>query len=165
MKRFIYTVDDIDTTSFLYSYHDFLKYFRDLLESEQEIVSNQSDHVEKVMVTSNFDRGVKALKKRHKQQELDKLKEIIDKLLRYQITSQYRNHPLVNSKAGLNDIHVSGDIILLYKYSTDSEMLTISLKLADLSNHRDLQRKANKKYAYTREYEVGDDFDSKEILD
>ena len=94
--------------------------------------------VNKVVRTSSFKRGVKALAKDHKQKELNKLEEIIRKLCNFEITSGYKNHPLVGAEDA-KELHISGDILLVYRYVDGN--LIISLELLDLLNHKELKRK------------------------
>lgn len=108
--------------------------------------------VNKIIVTRSFENAVKALKKKHKSNTLNELYDVVDKLSKYEITSQKSNHPLKDME-GHKDIHLEGgNLILLYKYEDD--VLTIALKLQDLVNHTSLKNYTKKKLnAPTKEFD------------
>lgn len=93
--------------------------------------------VNKIVTTSKYDRALRKLEKKHRYKSLKKLKDIVDKLSRFEISSQYKNHPLKNAN-GVNDIHIENDLILLYRY--DGDILFIELKLFDVVNHNELNK-------------------------
>lgn len=97
--------------------------------------------VSKIIYTSQFQRSFKKLKKQHKTKAIIKIEETIKKLANFEITTEQRNHKLQGTD--LNDIHIEGDIILLYKY--EDELLTITLLIKDIVNHKELQRGINMK--------------------
>ena len=95
--------------------------------------------VDKIIRTSQFNRAYKKLKKDHKEDIIKDINKIVDRLANFEITSQKRNHPLKGKKnKGLEDIHIRGDVILLYKY--ESNILTITLVLENIVNHDELKR-------------------------
>ena len=101
--------------------------------------------VNRVLLTTQFLSGVKALRKAHKNEELEKLNQIIQDLENVNVTTAYCNHPLTNNDAKLNDIHISGDVILLYRYETDIDnnlILTVSLRLDNITDHKKLNQDA-----------------------
>ena len=57
----------------------------------------------------------------------------VEKLRTFQITKQQSNHKLKGNKSKYNDIHIRGDIVLLYKYINDD--IYIDLELKDLTDH------------------------------
>lgn len=83
--------------------------------------------VNRVAYTGQFKKNVKKLKKEHEQKIIDELKNTIQKLINGEISSQKSNHPLKDAN-GLKDIHITGNVLLLYKYS-DERILTITLIL------------------------------------
>ena len=91
--------------------------------------------VDRVIETSSYKRGYKALKKKHRNDVLEDLETIIGKLIRFEITSQYHNHPLKGIKDA-KDIHVRENVLLLYRYEDNA--LLIDLILLDLLDHDDL---------------------------
>lgn len=64
---------------------------------------------------------------------VEKLDSIIKDLIYFKITKQYDNHPLKGNKKGYWDLHVAGDVILIYRYIGDS--LELDLELTDLTDH------------------------------
>lgn len=99
--------------------------------------------VNRVAYTGQFKKNVKKLKKEHKQKIIDELKNTIQKLINGEISSQKSNHPLKNAN-GLKDIHITGNVLLLYKYS-DEGILTITLILHNIGNHDQLNQQTNHK--------------------
>ena len=95
--------------------------------------------VDNVYLTQKFKDGVKQLRKDHRTKELEKLNEIIKELETFSVGKKYKNHSLGNHTF---DLHVTGDIVLLYRYLED-EMLILSLELSDLVNHKELNREYN----------------------
>ena len=90
-----------------------------------------------IVTTPRYLRSLKKLKKQHKTKTIRKLEETINKLANFQITTQQHNHPLQDSD--INDIHIEGDVILLYRYIGDG--IVLDLELTDLANHDQLNRK------------------------
>ena len=66
-----------------------------------------------IFQTSLYSKNYKKLIKQHRYDVVDKVDEVVEKLSRGEISSQYHNHPLTNLK--VNDIHITGDVILLYR--------------------------------------------------
>lgn len=90
-----------------------------------------------IVETKQFKEGVKQLVKKHKTDTINNLYDIINDLCNFRITTQYKNHKLVNIDAYELHVNNEGDVLLLYKYSGDA--LIISLNLIDLTNHRKLK--------------------------
>ena len=90
-----------------------------------------------IVTTPRYLRSLKKLKKQHKTKTIRKLEETINKLANFQITTQQHNHPLQDSD--INDIHIEGDVILLYRYIGDG--IVLDLELTNLVNHDSLNRK------------------------
>ena len=95
-----------------------------------------------IVETSGFKKGVKKLKKEHRDDVIKDLKKIIKDLSEFKISSQKKNHPLKNM-GDVKDIHVRGDIILLYRYVDNA--LIIDLELLDLVSHKELKNPKKKK--------------------
>ena len=99
---------------------------------------NKKPTVDKIVSTTQFARGVKQLKSKHKNKELAKLTRIVDNLKHFKITTASHNHSVGN---GVYDIHISGDIVLLYRYNGD--ILMLELELNNLADHKNLSDKIN----------------------
>ena len=94
------------------------------------------DHVDKVVTTSLYDKSYKKLVRDHKKDIVEDIDKTVDDLIYYRIDTQKSNHPLTNLKT--NDLHIRGDVLLLYKYGYST--LTISLVLLDLTDHKKLKK-------------------------
>ena len=90
-----------------------------------------------IVATKKYTRALKKLQAQHKSDIIRKLHDVIDDLANLRITTQNRNHKLKDSD--LNDIHISGDVILLYRYVGDS--IILELELNNIVNHDELNRK------------------------
>lgn len=90
--------------------------------------------IRRVIEESGYKKGIKKLIKKHLIEELKDVIEIKEKLKRFEIPSQYRNHPLNGEWKGYNELHVRDDLLLIYKYINDD--LYIDLELKDLTNHK-----------------------------
>ena len=88
-----------------------------------------------VVTTPQYQKALKKLKKQNKTETIKKLDEIIGKLARFEITTEYKNHKLKGTD--VYDLHVEPDLILLYRYVGNA--IVISLELADLVNHDKLK--------------------------
>lgn len=90
--------------------------------------------IRRVIEESGYKRGIKKLIKKHRIEELRDVIEIKEKLKRFEISKQYRNHPLNGEWKGYNELHVRDDLLLIYRYVDDD--LYIDLELKDLTNHK-----------------------------
>lgn len=90
-----------------------------------------------IVSTPRYRRALKKLKKDHKVKIIKKLEETIKKLANFEITTEQRNHKLEGTD--IYDIHIEGDVILLYRYL--GEAIIIDLELTDIVNHDELNRK------------------------
>ena len=88
-----------------------------------------------ILMTPQFKQAFKLLKKKNQNAVLKDLIITIEQLANFEITTQKSNHPLSD---GINDLHIRGDIILLYRYQGSG--LIIDLKLLNLTDHKQLQR-------------------------
>ena len=100
---------------------------------------DKSNKVNKVITTKQYDRAYNKLKKDHRNDVIKDINETVDNLIYFNVSTQKSNHPLKG--LDVNELHIRGDVLLLYRYSNN--ILTISLNLIDLTNHRELK---NKKY-------------------
>ena len=88
-----------------------------------------------VLMTPQFKQAFKLLKKKHQNNVLKDIIKVIEQLVSFEITTQKSNHPLSD---GINDLHIRGDIILLYRYQGYG--LIIDLNLLNISDHKELQK-------------------------
>ena len=114
----------------------------------------------KVVATKQFEQGVKMLKKKHDNEALSELYEVVTQLRSLNVSTQNKNHWLKNADGHL-DIHIKGgNLILLYKYiggESDDIALVVTLKLQDLIDHTELRRYDKKNYkASAHDYDVDD---------
>lgn len=79
--------------------------------------------------------GVKQLGKKHQYNILQKLKDIVNKLQKKEIITQYHNHPLTNIGKDIFELHIDGDVLLVYQY-VDNKLI---LNLITILNHKDLK--------------------------
>ena len=101
--------------------------------------------------------GYKELKKKKRWDILDKLDKILIDLSTHNVTTKYRNH-ILNNLNGISELHVSGDILLFYKYKNQGTELEI-LNLIDLTDHKNLKNPKYQKMIkkrYNSSYEVND---------
>lgn len=98
-----------------------------------EMLKKKYGQVQDIVLESSYKKGIKSLSKKKDYDTISKLKSIIKKLQTFEISTQYKNHVLSD---GRYELHVKGDVLLVYKYVTN--ILYIDLVLLDLTNHRDL---------------------------
>lgn len=96
---------------------------------------NKSARVDKVITTKQYDRSYNKLKKDHRNDVIKDIDNVVDNLINLNISTQKSNHSLTG--IDVNDLHIRGDVLLLYRYSNN--VLTISLQLIDLTNHKHLK--------------------------
>lgn len=107
-----------------------------------------------VVTTSAYDREIKKLNRKHKNDVVDEIEDAIDKLSRREITKQKSNHRLSNNQSKYTDLHVDGGrLILKYYYNFKENKLHIE----DLVDHNELRR--------PRKKESLDDFTDQEVID
>ena len=146
---------------------DFFDYLEDAIRfadesfeitSTTEIYATENSSNERIYVTSYFEQGIKELIKKHRQDVLKELKDIIERLLRLEITRRQHNHPL-KSAAKHMDIHIDGGrLILIYKYMS-KDVFAVSLKLQDIVDHKELNNYDVRKYsASTKETTIDEIF-------
>lgn len=82
------------------------------------------------------------------------------KLRKGEVSSQQRNHPLKNAN-GINDIHITPNVVLLYRYDTNG-YLVVTLELYDIVDHDELLNNQKKKDKFGDKTLVPYDEDLKE---
>ena len=95
-----------------------------------------NDVIAEVKPTSRYINELKKLYLSNKNDVIKRLNKIINELQHFQITKQYHNHRLSNSD--FSELHVTGDILLVYKYERNA--LVVDLILDDLVNHKELKK-------------------------
>ena len=108
----------------------------------------------KFMTTKQFDKAVESIKRKHDKKLKSDLIDILNKIYTQTLGASHRNHPLKDAN-GLNDVHLRGDIIILYRYDVDSDTLVISAKMHDIVNHDQLNRKTTfrEKQGYEQDFD------------
>lgn len=97
----------------------------------------------KILVTTDFCRGCKQLTSSNRNSELNSLRTALIALANQKtLPKKFRDHQLMSSP--YRELHIAGDVLLLYKYETDNKTLTVSLKLSDITDHRKLKKIAHK---------------------
>lgn len=121
---------------------------------DEDINDNYNLLVDRVVMTSLFEKIIKQLKRKNKVDVLKEIKETIIKLGKYEIKGNKSNHPLKDSEGHL-DLHIdSGNLILLYKYfnedvfeiDVDKKSYQRVLKAQDVVDHKQLKRYNKKNY-------------------
>lgn len=103
--------------------------------------------MKKLLVTNEFCSGAKKLVKDKRKDVVSSLRTVLILLANGRpIPRKYRDHNLTDKD--YRELHVSGDVLLLYKNETDSDTLVISLKLTNITNHKNLDRDSSKKRKY-----------------
>ena len=90
--------------------------------------------VNKIIKHTAYKNGIKKLKRKHQNDVLIDIKETVKKLVNYEITYQKHNHQLKGGLKGYNDLHIRGDIILIYKYENNK----LHLILHNVGSHKDV---------------------------
>lgn len=96
-----------------------------------------------LFTTNQFKRAVKKLKREHNTRALDDLWKAVQKIYNQEVGSSMDNHRLAGKNTNnLNDLHLAGgDLILLWRYDSDTDSLVVSAKIKDVVNHDALSRK------------------------
>ena len=90
--------------------------------------------VDKVITHSKYKKAYNKLLAKNRNDVVKDIDETVDKLMNYEITSQKHNHPLKGKLKGYNDLHITGDIILIYKYENNK----LHLILHNVGSHKDV---------------------------
>lgn len=80
---------------------------------------------------NTFKKDIKRLQKRGK--DIDKLKDVIDKLLDQQeLSVKYKDHALIGNWKGYRDCHIEPDWLLIYKITETNLFLVRTGSHSDL---------------------------------
>ena len=99
--------------------------------------------VDRVFTTSRFDTNYSKLVRQHKYDTVKQLSEILDLLINLQDVSKYKPHLLNVPKRKVYELHIQGDVLLLYAYEGDM-LVSLDLILEGISNHDNLNKDARK---------------------
>lgn len=91
-----------------------------------------------IVYSERYTAALTELRGEGKDKTIEKLKTIIGQLQRREITTQYDNHRLTNSH--LYELHVEGNILLIYSYENSKTPTLVLLELLDLTDHDTLKR-------------------------
>ena len=120
-------------------------------------------HVDRVFTTSRFDSNYSKLVRKHKTEVTDKLKEILDKLINLQDVSNFKPHPLNISKRTVYELHIQGDVLLLYSYESDM-LVSLDLILEGITNHDRLNIDARKARNISTVTHIDDNANAETVL-
>ena len=90
--------------------------------------------VDKVIAHSKYKKAYNKLLSKNRNDVIKDIDETVDKLMNYEITSQKHNHPLKGKLKGYKDLHIRGDILLIYKYENNN----LHLILHNVGSHKDI---------------------------
>ena len=94
----------------------------------------KSERVRNIYYRNGYNQGMKRLVDQHKDKERQDVLEMVDRLARFQVIgNQNSTHKLRGNKGDYKDIHIRGNLVLLYKYINDD--IYIDLELKDLTDH------------------------------
>ena len=100
--------------------------------------------MKRILVTTDFCNGAKKLIKEHNAKDLHELRTVLILLANGKpMPKKYKDHQLTNNE--FRELHISGDTLLLYRNETDSNTLIVSLKLANITDHKSLNRDSRRK--------------------
>ena len=130
-----------ETNNDVWESQDFINYLKKGLSLCEWVQNNSSKNysVSTVVSTEVFEDNFKLLIKKNKKNTIKKLIKIIEELLDFKVTSQYKNHPLKNYNKH-KELHIDGDTLLIYKYQRE-DVLIVELKLSAVTNHKGLNFK------------------------
>jgi len=99
--------------------------------------------MKRILVTNEFCSGSKELVNKNRTQVVNDLRSVLIMLANdWDIPKKYHNHRLTNSD--FMELHVAGDVLLLYKQEADKDTLVVTLKLTNLTDHKKLSKDANR---------------------
>lgn len=97
----------------------------------------------RILVTTEFCNVAKDLSDSKDKSLVHTLRTILIHLANgWNLPKKYHDHQLQNSE--FRELHISGDVLLLYKYDTDSQTLAVSLKLTNITDHKKLSRESHR---------------------
>ena len=103
--------------------------------------------MKKILVTTDFCSNAKKLVDDNYKYALNRLRTVLILLANGRsIPKTYKDHKLTDKD--YREIHVTGDVLLLYNNETDKDTLVVSLKLTNITDHKNLDRDSNKKRKY-----------------
>ena len=120
-------------------------------------------HVDRVFTTSRFDSNYSKLVRKHKTGVTNKLKEILNKLINLQDVSNFKPHPLNVPKRTVYELHIQGDVLLLYSYEGDM-LVSLDLVLEGITNHDRLNIDARKDRNISTVTHIDDNADAETVL-
>lgn len=153
MKTAVELLEDYPINTRLEETNDFLKFLGlclSIVGSKNEVKEDYSDRVDYVFISSNLLKSLKKLVKSHKQLEVEKLVEVINKLVHRESVKNYKPHPM-QGHPNLPELHVTGDLLLLYEYIRE-DTLDLDLILHSVGSHDKLSKNIgnSKKHIYTK---------------
>lgn len=98
----------------------------------------------RILVTTEFCNNAKKLVDEKDPTAIHNLRTILILLANNKpIPKKWHDHQLTDSD--FRELHITGDTLLLYRYDTDSDTLTVSLKLANVTDHKKLDKQSHRK--------------------
>lgn len=95
----------------------------------------------KIIPQPPYLKGLKELDRARKYDLVKKINNIVNQLQRKEITTQYHNHPLVDYGKKVYELHIEGDVLLVYEYVDDK----LILNLLTITDHKELKNPTTKK--------------------
>lgn len=112
----------------------------------------------RIMVTSEFCDCAKKLVDRNMHRELNALRTVLIRLANdFDINEKkYRDHKLTDAEQ--HDIHISGELVVIYKKETDKhgDKIVVTLKLSTIVNHKGIGKNARRTDYKYREVSTND---------
>lgn len=155
-----------------YTYDELLQLIDKAIQySKKYVQSSHNSEIPKSMsskaiysffVTSDFESGLKTLKKKHKIKELETLKTVI-KLLSTEgtVSKKYSDHRI---SKGYRELKLSEDVLLVYGFIPGIDAFSLSIQFADITNHKNLNKSINKDKEVTKEYINDENFNVDSIV-
>jgi len=104
-----------------------------------KILKSKYGQVRNIVLGNKFTRELKRLEKDHKNDIIEEIKRTVDELASFNVSKEKSNHPLKGKLSDYDDIHISGDLILVYEYRYGK--LYVDLYAHDIVTHKELKRK------------------------
>ncbi len=153
MKTAVELLDDYPVNTRIEETNNFLKFLGlclSIVGSKNEVKEDYSDRVDYVFISSNLLKSLKKLVKSHKQLEVEKLVEVINKLVCRESVKNYKPHPM-QGHSNLTGLHVTSDLLLLYEYIRE-DTLDLDLILHSAGSHDRLSKNISnrKEHSYVK---------------